>query len=252
MTDRPSMESLIETEDVGIESFHPGGLEITRELAELCGVGKDTFVLDVASGTGESACFLADELAARVIGIDMSDHLLRKAREKAAGRALSIEFLKGDAQQLPFADGTFDVVISECTLCLLDKARALDEMFRVARPGGFVGIHDVCWKPNTPQLLKQRLSELEGESPETLSDWELLFERAGLIDVHAVDKSQLMSAWVDDIKKRLGLVRELAIFLRVLRLWGLAGLSSVLQSERLFRSSHVGYGIIVGAKPLRP
>ena len=50
-----SLERLLEDEDLGIEVLHPGGLDITRELASMCGIGKGTTVLDVATGTGEGA-----------------------------------------------------------------------------------------------------------------------------------------------------------------------------------------------------
>lgn len=246
----PSLESLIETEDIGVEIFHPGGLEITRELADLCHVGKDTRVLDVASGTGESACFLADCFHARVVGVDESDHLLQRARDKAARRNLDVEFKKGDAQNLDFSDNTFDAVISECTLCLLDKERVLAEMIRVTQPGGHVGIHDVCWNADTPDLLKERLAVLEGERPETLSGWRALFERAGLTDVRTADASSAMADWIHSIRGSLGVTGRLKIFWRVLRSWGLSGLLRVMQSDRIFCGRHVGYGIVVGVKPL--
>ena len=62
---RPLLENLIESEDLGLEILHPGGLDITKELAELCNIGKDALVLDVASGTGKSACILNKEKAIR-------------------------------------------------------------------------------------------------------------------------------------------------------------------------------------------
>ena len=157
---RPSLENLVESEDLGFEILHPGGLEITRELATLCHIEKDSKILDVAAGTGESACYLQENFGSQVIGIDASDHMVERARNKRAERALSVEFQRGDAHSLPFEDNTFDAVISECTTCILDKDRAIREMVRVARPGGYVGIHDLCWKEGTSEHLKQRLAEL--------------------------------------------------------------------------------------------
>jgi ubiquinone/menaquinone biosynthesis C-methylase UbiE len=175
----PSLENLIESVDLKLEVLHPGGLEITKELAELCHVSKDTKVLDVSSGTGESACFLAEQFGCEVTGVDVSDYMVEKSRRKSKERGLNIAFKRGDAHNLPFEDNTFDAVISECTTCLLDKERAISEMVRVARSGGFVGIHDVCWKDDTPEHVKQELAELEGERPETLDGWKRLFEQAG-------------------------------------------------------------------------
>jgi SAM-dependent methyltransferase len=244
----PSLENLVESEDLGLEILHPGGLEITRELAELCRIGKDTKVLDVASGTGESVCYLAESFGCQAVGVDASDYLLERAKEKAGQRNLDAEFNKGDAHHLPFDDDVFDAVISECTTCLLDKERALREMVRVANPGGYVGIHDLCWKEGAPEQVKQRLIEIENERPETLEGWKRLFEKVGLIEIRTVDKSHLLPLWTRGAKKMLGITGQLRIFLRVIRKWGLKGLGSVWESERIFQSVHMGYGIIVGRK----
>jgi len=247
---RPSLEDLIESEDLRLEVLHPGGLEITKELAELCHIGKDTKVLDVSSGTGESACFLAEEFGCQVTGVDASDIMVERARRKSTERrGRDIEFKQGDAHNLPFEENTFDAVISECTTCLLDKERAISEMVRVARSEGCVGIHDICWKDNTPESIKQKLAAIEGERPERLDGWKQLFEQAGLKDVVTVDKSYLIPGWGMEIKKKIGIVRLLKFFLTVLKKWGISGFRSVRESEQIFQSPHVGYGIIVGRKP---
>ncbi len=248
---RPTLEHVLETEDFGIEVLHPGGLEITRELAELCAIGDGTAVLDVASGTGESACFLAERYGARLVGIDISDNLIARAKAKAAQRKLPIEFSRGDARRLEFSDDTFNVAISECTMCLLDKERALAEMARVVRPGGRVGMHDICWKAGAPDEMKRRLAELEGERPETLGEWPALFERAGLIDVRAIDKPALLGNWISDIRRTLGLGGLISAGFEILRSFGICGALGLLEAERILRSAHVGYGIVVGRKPER-
>jgi arsenite methyltransferase len=246
---RPSLENLVESEDLGFEILHPGGLEITRELATLCHIEKDSKILDVAAGTGESACYLQENFGSQVVGIDASDHMVERARKKRAERALSVEFQKGDAHSLPFEDNTFDAVISECTTCILDKDRAIREMVRVAKPGGYVGIHDLCWKEGTSEHLKQRLAELEGEKPETLDRWKRLFEKAGLEDVRAVDKSFLISAWTKSVRRELGLVRQVNAFLKTVQNWGFKGVRRILETTRIFQKEHTGYGLVVGRKP---
>ncbi|MDA8240846.1 MAG: methyltransferase domain-containing protein [Nitrospiraceae bacterium] len=246
---RPSLENLVDSGDLVLESIHPGGLEITRELAELCHVTKGAKVLDVASGTGESACYLAERYDCRIVGIDLSDFMVQKARRKAREKNLDIRFTIGDAHRLPFEADLFDAVISECTVCLLNKERAISEMVRVARRGGYVGIHDICWKEETPAILKQRLADIEGERPETINGWRTLFESAGLVDVTTVDKSHLISVWTKEIKRDLGLTGFIRIALKAVTRWGIAGLRDILKSDRIFRSGHTGYGIIVGRKP---
>ena len=246
---QPSLESLVESEDLGFEILHPGGLEITRELARLCGIQKGTYVLDVASGTGETACFLAQSLGARVVGIDSSAHMLQKAQDKARLRGLPVEFRRADAHELPFEDATFDAVISECTMCLLDKEHAIAEMLRVVKPGGRVGFHDICWKAHTPEKMKMRLAEIEGERPETLEGWKALCESIGLRDVRTMDRSALLSPWMHETTARLSLPRILGIIRSVIGHWGVRGLLDVWDSEHIFQSRHTGYGIVVAVRP---
>jgi SAM-dependent methyltransferase len=245
----PSLENLIEWEDIGIEVLHPGGLEITGELAEHCGISERSSVLDVASGTGESACFLAETYGCHVTGIDASEYMIERAARKARERGLKVELRKGDAHHLPFAEGTFDAVISECTICLLEKEKAISEMVRVAKRGGCVGMHDVCWRPGAPDELKLRLAEIENERPETIEGWRALFERAGLVDVAAEDRSLLLRNWTRKMKRRLGIPGQFRIFLKAARKWGLAGLKTLLESEKIFESDYLGYCLIAGKKP---
>lgn len=248
--DQASLEALVESEVLPLEILHPGGLAMTRHLAELCGIGDGTRVLDVASGTGETACFLDECFGAAVVGVDRSAPMIgrsaRKARERHARR---VRLVRGDAHRLPFRGEALEVVISECTLSLLDQSAALEEMVRVVRSGGRVGVHEICLREEAPERVRRRLRELEGERPESLEGWERLFEAAGLADVHAVDRSELLPRWMRESRRSLGLGGSLRVAGRVLRRWGVRGLFRVLASERLFRSEHLGYGVIVGTKP---
>jgi ubiquinone/menaquinone biosynthesis C-methylase UbiE len=244
----PSLENLIETLDLGEEVLHPGRLETTKGLAELCHIRKDSRVLDVASGTGESLCFLAQTFHCQAVGVDLSEAMVRRAQKKAQERHLAIEFQLGDAHHLPFDADSFDVAMSECTLCLLDKGAALREMVRVVRPDGYVGFHDLCWKQSALEQLKRRLAEIEEERPETIEGWKHLMEGAGLIDVLAVDKSNLMPQWTRDFKRRLGMLGQLSAIWHILTRWGIRGLARIRESESIFGSEHMGYCLIVGKR----
>lgn len=250
MQAKPSLEALIEGEVLPLEILHPGGLATTRALAEMYGISDGTPVLDVASGTGEAACYLGDSFGAAVVGVDRSVYMVERADQKVSERQLrEVGFVRGDAQRLPFRDNAFEVVISECTLSLLDKATALEEMARVVRSGGRVGVHEICWREDAPEPVKQQLFELEGEKPETLGGWKRLFEAAGLEEVQVVDRSELIPLWMRESKRSLGLGGQLRAAGRVVRRWGVGGLGRVLASERLFRSKYLGYGMFVGVKP---
>jgi arsenite methyltransferase len=124
------------------DELHPGGERLTLRLAELAGVAPGQRVVDVACGSGTSALLLARELDCEVVGVDLGARAIEQATEAARGERAS--FLLGDAEQLPLADATFDVALSECSLCTFpDKPRAVAEMARVVRPGGRIAIADV-------------------------------------------------------------------------------------------------------------
>jgi SAM-dependent methyltransferase len=248
--EQASLERLIESEILKVQSLHPGGLETTRELARLCGIGNEMAVLDLASGTGESACFLSEQFGAHVVGVDHSELMVRQAEEKARARGRTrVTFQRADATHLAFADAAFDVAICECTLCLLDKQKVLGEMARVVKPGGRIGMHDLCWKEGAPDSLRRTLAEIEGERPETLEGWRECFRRAGLTDVVAEDKSDLIPAWMKESQRQLGLIGRAVVALKVMRRWGVGGLWRILRSERVFSSRHMGYCIVVGTRP---
>jgi arsenite methyltransferase len=126
--------------------LHPGGEATTKRALELIGVGPGDRLLDVASGTGTSAMLAAREFGCLAAGLDYGEEAVCGAQEAAdaAGLCDRVGFIVGDAEALPFADGEFDAVLCECSLCTFpNKARAMAEVRRVLRPGGQLAICDV-------------------------------------------------------------------------------------------------------------
>jgi arsenite methyltransferase len=128
------------------DSFHPGGLKLTERLGSLLQLTAKSRVLDVASGAGASARFLARRFGCQVTGIDLGRQNVLRATEAAAthGLADQVRFQHSDAEQMPFPDGSFDAVLCECAFCTFpDKSAAAREFARVLRPGGKVGLSDL-------------------------------------------------------------------------------------------------------------
>lgn len=105
-------------------------------------------VLDLATGTGNAA-LLAARAGASVVGLDSAPRLIEVARERAGQAGLDVEFIVGDIQELPFADGAFDLVLSVFGLIFAaDPGRAMHEVSRVLRPGGRAFV--TAWIPAGP------------------------------------------------------------------------------------------------------
>jgi arsenite methyltransferase len=123
-------------------------------------------VLDLGSGAGFD-CFLAARKvgpSGRVIGVDMTDAMLEKARANATKSGLgNVEFRKGEIEALPVADGCVDVVISNCVLNLVpDKDQAFREIYRVLKPGGRLAVSDMAWEAEPPASVRQDMEALVG------------------------------------------------------------------------------------------
>jgi ubiquinone/menaquinone biosynthesis C-methylase UbiE len=117
------------------------------ELVAACAIGPGQRVLDVACGTGNVALEAA-AAGAEVTGCDITPELLHTGRRRARERGLTLRWLPADAEELPFADGEFDVVTSAIGVMFApDHAAAARELLRVCRPGGLIGL--INWPPGS-------------------------------------------------------------------------------------------------------
>jgi SAM-dependent methyltransferase len=135
-------EELANVPDTAVASF--AGVANPWQLGRLA-LGER--VLDLGSGAGTDSLVAAQMVGAQgsVTGIDMTPEMRAKARAAAVEMgATNVEFVDGEAEQLPFPDGSFDVVISNGVIDLIpDKDAVFAELFRVLTPGGRMQIADV-------------------------------------------------------------------------------------------------------------
>lgn len=161
-----------------------------------CGIPTETAslrpgqtVLDLGSGAGNDA-FVARALVGelgRVIGLDLTDAMIKKAQSNAKKLGFSnVEFRLGDIEQMPIDSESIDVVISNCVLNLVpDKKRAFAEMFRVLRRGGHFSVSDIVLARPLPPAIQKAAEMYAGCVSGAIEkkDYLEIIEKAGFINI---------------------------------------------------------------------
>lgn len=160
---------------------HVGGLKATKYLLEHCNVDDSKYVLVVGSGNGTSTIKIARLTRCKVVGIDISDEMVKSANEKIEQ---GVEFRVGDAENIPFPDNTFDAVISESVTAFTDKSKALAEYRRVLKKGGYLGLNEVTWLEKLPtEVTGYALRVMGGLETETEKGWLSLLRKVKFREV---------------------------------------------------------------------
>lgn len=152
-------------------------------------------VLDLGSGAGFD-CFLAANKVGeegKVIGVDMTPEMVEKARKNAQkGNYKNVEFRLGEIENLPVANNSVDVVISNCVINLSpDKRRVFEEAFRVLKPGGRLILSDIVLLKELPEFVENSVSAYVGCLSGAImkGDYIEAIERAGFEEVRIVDEA---------------------------------------------------------------
>jgi ubiquinone/menaquinone biosynthesis C-methylase UbiE len=155
----------------------------------LAGLASGQVVLDLGSGAGFDVLLAARKVGptGRVIGVDMTDTMLEKARVNAEKAGLAnVEFHRGEIEGLPLPDGSIDVVLSNCVLNLVpDKDRAFREIHRVLKPHGRLSISDMAWAAEPEPAIRSDLEAVVGciGGALVLDDYVARLERAGFRNI---------------------------------------------------------------------
>jgi ubiquinone/menaquinone biosynthesis C-methylase UbiE len=158
------------------------------------GIRKGDRVLDLGSGAGND-CFVARSLVGEsgfVTGLDFTDEMLEKANQNNRKMGFdNVEFVKGDIEQIPLPDNTYDVVISNCVLNLVpDKHRAFSEIRRVLKPGGHFCVSDIVLKGELPDNMREAAALYAGcvSGALQMEDYLEIVKDAGYAQVEVKDE----------------------------------------------------------------
>jgi arsenite methyltransferase len=238
------------------ESYHPGGADLTRRLADAMELRPGARLLDVAAGIGTTALLLAEERGIDVIGIDLGEAQAARARSRVRPLGLDrhVTFAVGDAERLPLAEGGVDAVVCECALCTFpNKDAAAAELVRVLRPGGRLGISDVWLDPQRldPELrgLAARVACLADARP--IAELTGTLERAGLTVTHVERHDAALLETIEQVETRLRALRIADLpWLRGLDLRRAIGLAR--RTADAVQQGEAGYMLLVAGRPPAP
>ncbi len=182
----------------------PGGADLGLGCGNptaLASLEEGETVLDLGSGAGID-CFLAAQAvgpSGRVIGVDMTAEMIDRARENARVNGVeNVEFRLGEIEHLPVADGSADVVISNCVVNLSpDKPQVFRDAFRALKPGGRMFLSDIVLLKELPNEIRESIEAYVGcvAGASMKADYLAAIEAAGFQDVEVLKEVSADSAF---------------------------------------------------------
>lgn len=191
--------TLFSDDYTGMEGYNPDadlGLGCGLPV-EFAGIREGDHILDLGSGAGND-CFVAASVTGQqghVTGLDFTGEMVNKAKENLKKMEYTnIEFIRGDIEEMPLPDNSYDVVISNCVLNLVpDKEKAFSEIMRVLRPGGHFSISDIVLEGILPKKIKEAAEMYAGCVSGALQSDEYLgvIKSAGFTGVRIVKRKMI-------------------------------------------------------------
>jgi sarcosine/dimethylglycine N-methyltransferase len=186
-----------------LDQFHIRGLTATAELAELAGITADMSVLDVGSGVGGPARFLAATYGCRVTGIDLSEPFVEAARylTRRTGQSDQVSFQTASALELPFDDGRFHaLLLQHVAMNISDRARLYREIRRVLKPSGRFATFDIVFNSGEPHYPVPWARTPATSFLLTASATVETVEHAGFRTLASRDDTEAAKAWVGQLR----------------------------------------------------
>ena len=201
---KDDFSSVVEGANLGLGCGNP---------VALASLKRGETVVDLGSGGGFD-CFLAAKHVGeegQVIGVDMTPDMLSRARMNAEKmKTTNVEFRLGEIENLPVADNTADIIMSNCVINLSpDKSKVYREAFRVLKPGGRLAIADIVATSPLPAEIQQNLALVSAcvGGAATIDDTRTMLQENGFesIRIKAKDESrELISQWAPGESKNAG------------------------------------------------
>lgn len=192
---------------LGYGNLHPGGFSHSIKILSGIPISRKSVVLDIGCGTGRTACYLSKTRGPYVFGLDKSVKMIEKAKARNLQEGTDVNFIIGDALDMPFRDEVADIVLIESLLIFLPAEQALKECRRALKPGGLIIDIELLAGRSLPEYARQQLKIVCG-LPKILSfeEYTELYENAGFKRISSV-RSKLPGP-LDNMKEMLYIDRN--------------------------------------------
>jgi SAM-dependent methyltransferase len=195
------LRSIPQGADLGLGCGHP---------TALASLQRGEVVLDLGSGAGID-CFLAAEKVGptgRAIGVDMTHEMIERARDNARREGIeNVEFRLGEIEHLPVADGSVDVIVSNCVINLSpDKPQVFREAYRALKRGGRLMVSDIVLRGELPKEIQESMEQYAGcvAGASQIDDYLGAIRDAGFRDVAVVKETRAESPFSCGEAEKLG------------------------------------------------
>jgi SAM-dependent methyltransferase len=186
---------------LGVGNAHPGGYQETLNQLQKYPIKPGSKVLEVGCGTGRTACLLAEQ-GCRVTALDIRPNMLAKAQIRAERLQVKVQFVEGDACQMPFEEGVFDVVLVESVSNFADTQKAISEYYRVLKTDGIIYDREVIkWKEMPDGVFHELCAFYGVETLLSVEEWKQALSKEGFRDVRHDDKRPFpQHMWGDTVQ----------------------------------------------------
>lgn len=236
------------------ESFHPGGLALTDELAQLTQLAPEKRLLDVGCGRGASTIHLAESTGCEAVGLTLESDGVERGRQlaEATGVGGRVQFVQDDILHMDTVGGEFDVILMECVLSTLEqKPESLRQLYRITKPGGYIALTDVTVSAELPEQLKGSIgAALCMADARDLDEYMSMVEQAGF----RVKEYRSAKEAVQELIKKIGtrlMIADAAIglgSLNVDRSLIVGARDALKTASKLADDGTLGYGLIVAQR----
>jgi ubiquinone/menaquinone biosynthesis C-methylase UbiE len=231
---------------LGVGNAHPGGFKETLNQLQKYPIQPGSKVLEVGCGTGRTACLLAEQ-GCEVTALDIRPDMLVKANIRAEKLQVNVQFVEGDACQMPFDENSFDVVLVESVSNFANTNKAILEYCRVLKPTGVLYDREVIkWKEMPTEVFQELCAFYGVETLYNVEEWRQALSKGGFRHVRYDDKRPFpQHMWEDSVQHPDPLRISDEATLLDPQIWQLTVKYDELMEQYI---SYLGYAVLIGIK----